>query len=495
MPPPELCDRARQTKDARFDGLFFTGVRTTRIYCRPVCPAPTPKPQNIVYFPSAAAATSAGFRPCLRCRPELSPGVRPADAAVSRALALIAEGYLQHGSVAALAARAAVSPRHLRRLFMLRLGATPLQVHQTQRLLLAKQLLSDSTLPVTQVALAAGFASVRRFNAAFRAHGGRPPTAVRRGDPPRSAEDLLLRLHYRPPFSFSAALAALRERAAPGVERIHTDAYERTLAPGPGPRWIRITARRDKFELHLHAFGVRPMEIRNVVHRVRRMFDLDADMRSVCRVLSEDPELGPMLDRTPGLRLVGAWDGFETAVAEALHQANGQENERTLLSALVMRFGEPIAATPSGLDRCFPTPERLASADLECIAGLSVSTAHVIRRLSEAVRDGALAFGAGQLLDDFVGVCTALTGLAAPAAEAIAMRAMGNPDAFPVESYISSSVRAQALRERSHALRPWRAYALMQWITSGDLIESVGDDALLASRGQPRGAARALRAC
>ena len=180
MPPPEVCDRARQSKDARFDGLFFTGVRSTRIFCRPVCPAPTPKPQHIVYFPSSAAASGAGFRPCLRCRPELSPGTRPADAKLARALALIGDGVLQEGSVDELASRVALSPRHMRRLFADKLGATPLRVHQNQRLMLAKQLLSESTMPVTQVALAAGFSSLRRFNDAFKNHCGSPPTSVRR---------------------------------------------------------------------------------------------------------------------------------------------------------------------------------------------------------------------------------------------------------------------------------------------------------------------------
>ncbi|MGH8179227.1 MAG: DNA-3-methyladenine glycosylase 2 family protein [Steroidobacter sp.] len=473
MPPPELCDRARQTKDPRFDGLFFTAVRSTRIFCRPVCPAPTPKAQNIVYFPTAAAAASAGFRPCLRCRPELSPGVRPADATVRRALDLIAEGYLQHASVGALATRVAVSPRHLRRLFMLKLGATPLQVHQTQRLLLAKQLLTESTLSVTQVALAAGFSSIRRFNDAFRAGGGRAPTAVRRGEPPRLADELVLRLNYRPPLDFPAALAMLRERAVPDVERVSADSYERTIGRGSGPRWIRITARSGKPELCLHAFGVRPAEIPGLVRRVRRMFDLDADMHSVRMALGQDASLGALLEQRPGLRLVGAWDGFETAVTEILRTANGGEPTALWLTReIVMRFGEPIAATPSGLDRCFPTPERLAMADLQIVAGLNASTAQVVRYLSEAIRDETLGFGAGQLLDDFVNRCVTLTGMSVTAAEATALRAIGNPDAFPVESHVSSNRRAQALRARSSKWRPWRAYALAHLIASGAMVES-----------------------
>jgi AraC family transcriptional regulator, regulatory protein of adaptative response / DNA-3-methyladenine glycosylase II len=220
MPPLAVCDRARQTKDARFDGLFFTGVRSTRIYCRPVCPAPTPKPQNIVYFPSAAAAAGAGYRPCLRCRPELSPGLQPNDENVRRALALIAEGWLEEGSVETLASRVNVSARHLRRLFIEKAGATPLQVHQAHRIAMAKQLLSDTALPITQVALAAGFASVRRFNDAFHSRCGMAPSAVRRRAAVPLADGIRLRLVYRPPFDFAATLATLHAHALPGIERV-----------------------------------------------------------------------------------------------------------------------------------------------------------------------------------------------------------------------------------------------------------------------------------
>jgi len=429
-----VCDRARRTKDARFDGLFYTAVRSTRIFCRPVCPAPMAKPQNVVYYPTAAAASSAGFRPCLRCRPELAPGVRPADETVRRALDLIMDGFLQDASVEALASRVAVSPRHLRRLFMLKLGATPGQVHQTQRLQLAKQLLTESTLPVTQVAFAAGFSSVRRFNGAFLACGGRPPSAVRRRPLLNSGEGLFLRLAYRPPFDFGAALVELRRRAIAGIEHVTADSYERTLSPGTGPRWIRITHSSERPELILQAVGVHPNEIQALVRQVRRVFDLDADMQSVIQALAQDDVLADSLASAPGLRLTGAWNGFEAAVAEIAGRAGTAE--------LVEHCGERAVPTPSGLERCFPSPEQLTGIERDDV-----------RRLARAVAAGAIDFSQGQLLDDFIAKCVAFTGMSAVVAETIALRAMMSPDAFPVA--------LPQLRERNQKWRPWRAYALL----------------------------------
>lgn len=467
MPPPDVCHRARQTKDARFDGLFFTGVRSTHIFCRPVCPAPTPKPQHIVYFPSAAAATGAGFRACLRCRPELSPGLRPTDARLGRALSLIGEGWLQDASVDALAARVALSPRHLRRLFMDRVGATPLQVHQTQRVMLAKQLLSESTLPVTQVALASGFASVRRFNDAFKSSCGSAPTSVRRRAAVLPAGELLLRLGYRPPFDFSASLIALRSRAIPGVERVSADSYERMAGSAAVPYRVRIVARPDKPELLLSAFGVPPIDIQGLVRRVRRMFDLDADLQSVHTTLRGDAELACCIDQRPGLRLVGAWDGFEAAVTEVLGSMGfGKESACARLDYLVQRWGQRHADAPAGLDRCFPTPACLAQMSLETETGFDSRLAQTIRRLSRAVHDGTLTFGAGQALDDFVARFVALTGAPAACAQAVALRAMGDPDAFPASSVERTGCSVAALCATSSDWRPWRAYALTHFAVS-----------------------------
>ena len=464
MPPPEVCDRARQSKDARFDGLFFTGVRSTRIFCRPVCPAPTPKPQHIVYFPSSAAASAAGFRPCLRCRPELSPGTRPADAKLARALALIGDGVLQEGSVDELASRVALSPRHMRRLFADNLGATPLRVHQNQRLMLAKQLLTESTMPVIQVALAAGFTSLRRFNDAFKNHCGSPPTSVRRRASPQPADELTLRLSYRPPFDFAAALEQLRDHALPGVELVSSAPYSRRVSASC---WIRISARPDKPELLLSVYGAKADEVPGLVRRARRMLDLDADMRSVHDALRADVALARSIEQRPGLRLVGAWDGFEAAVRELLQvDARAPALAHSWIRRLVETWGERSLLASDGLEWCFPTPGHLARAAFEDELGLAPSTAQTLRRLSQAVNERTLHFGAGQVLEDFVAGFAHATGAPARCGEAVALRAMGDPDAMAVSRGGRSLPIDAGLLAHSRRWRPWRAYALAHWVAS-----------------------------
>lgn len=389
IPPSAVCDRARQTKDARFDGLFFTGVRSTHVYCRPVCPAPTPKPHNIVYFASAASAASAGYRPCLRCRPELSPGVRPSDENVRRALALISEGCLENGSVETLASRVNVSARHLRRLFLDKVGATPLQVHQAHRIAVAKQLLSDTALPITQVALAAGFASVRRFNDAFRARCGLAPSAVRRRAAVPVADGIRLRLVYRPPFDFDATLAALRAQALPNIERVSATGYERNVGVGRHIAWVRVTADDRKPELHLQAMGLRPQDIQPLVRRVRRMFDLDADLRAAHALLRQDPTLAASIDRRPGARIPGVWDGFEWGVAVLLqaHDDFADDSPSRLMRRLLDRHGNTSVEGEPGLNRVFPSADLLAIADTEATIGAPRTAAQSLRRLALAVRD------------------------------------------------------------------------------------------------------------
>ncbi|HTA65487.1 MAG TPA: Ada metal-binding domain-containing protein, partial [Xanthomonadaceae bacterium] len=280
MPTPAICDRARASKDARFDGLFFTAVRSTGIYCRPVCPAPMPKRQNVAYYPTAAAATGAGYRPCLRCRPELSPEARcrDADDVVQRALALIAEGALQDASIEALSAQVGIGSRQLRRVFLAHTGATPIAVHTTRRLLLAKQLLTETALPVTQIALAAGFNSLRRFNAAFLEGCGMAPSALRKQRAEMPSGTLKLRLGYRPPLAFAEMLAFLARRVIPGIERVDADSYERVIGPLDASTRIRVTASPSRPELLLEIDDADPRAIPDIVRRVRRVFDLDADL-------------------------------------------------------------------------------------------------------------------------------------------------------------------------------------------------------------------------
>jgi AraC family transcriptional regulator, regulatory protein of adaptative response / DNA-3-methyladenine glycosylase II len=475
LPPREVCLRAIAAKDHRFDGLFFIAVRTTGIYCRPVCPAPPPKPSNITFYPNAAAATAAGYRPCLRCRPELSPEARNAqlDDSVRRALELIGEGVLQEHSVDALAARVGLSARQLQRVFLAHVGATPHTVHATRRLLLAKQLLTETALPVTDVALAAGYNSLRRFNAAFADGCGMPPSAIRRRDKDPPNDMVSLRLGYRPPLDFSAMLAFMRKRAIPGIETVGEDAYERVIGPPQASTWIRVTASNARPELVLNISDTDPRRIPEIVRRVRRMFDLDADLRAVHAPLGQDPLLARAISRLPGLRVPCAWDGFELAVRAVLGQQISVAGATTLARRLVETYGTRRTqangdAVASALDRVFPTPAQLRDAPLETI-GLPRSRAATLRALASAVEDHALDFGAGQRLEDFVARCVALPGIGPWTAQYIAMRALALPDAFPAGDLVLQQILGgdrrlseRATEARSQVWRPWRAYAVLQ---------------------------------
>src|SRR5690606_25828358 len=321
LPSQDQCEQARLSRDARFDGLFFTAVRSTGIYCRPVCPAPVPRKDNVSYYASAAAAAADGYRPCLRCRPELSPddACLLQDRTLNHALALLGEGILQEHPVSTLAKALHLSPRQLQRLFVARLGATPAQLHATRRILLAKQLLSETTLPVTQVALAAGFNSLRRFNSAFRSGCGLPPSALRRQAAAPAGEPVL-RLAYRPPLDFAAMLAFLRKRAIPGIEQIDADSYRRVIVHDGHASLIRISANPGRHELRLQLGASDPRAIPAIVARVRRMFDLDANLDAVHACLMREPLLARGIAERPGLRVPRGRDGFEAAVRALLGQ-------------------------------------------------------------------------------------------------------------------------------------------------------------------------------
>jgi AraC family transcriptional regulator, regulatory protein of adaptative response / DNA-3-methyladenine glycosylase II len=480
LPDRDICLRAMAAKDYRFDGLFFIAVRSTGIYCRPVCPAPAPKRSNISFYANAAAATAAGYRPCLRCRPELSPEAfaRVREDTVRRALALIAEGALQEGSCKALAARVGVSARQLQRVFLAHVGATPHAVHATRRLLLAKQLLTETALPATDVALAAGYNSLRRFNTAFKAGCGMAPTAIRRqASATKVASGVLrLRLHYRPPLDFPLLLAFIAKRAIPGIERVSADAYERAV--GDGKAWLRVSAvANDNTDHHTHRPALQleiadadPRAIPEIVRRVRRMFDLDADPHAVASVLNEDAMLREAIAQRPGLRVPCGWDGFELAVRAVLGQQISVAGATTLARRLVETLGEPRAAdAPAGLDRLFPSPRRLRDASLETI-GLPRSRAATIRGLAAAVDEGRLSFESGQRLEAFVERATALPGIGPWTAQYIAMRGLALPDAFPAGDLVlqqrlapagTARLSERATEARSQAWRPWRAYAVL----------------------------------
>jgi len=482
--PDHVCEQARLSRDARFDGLFFTAVTSTRIYCRPVCPAPSPKPSNVRYYANAAAAEADGFRPCLRCRPELSPG-HPAwhrgEDVVARALKLIDAGALAEGSLEGLATRVGIGGRQLRRLFVEHLGAPPLSVHTTRRLLFAKQLLTETALPVTEVALAAGFGSLRRFNAAFAQANRIAPRELRRQ--PRAADGgdaLVLRLGYRPPYDFEGVLDFLRTRALPGIEQVDADAYARVFGPAEAPGWLRLSAwPGGEHALRLELHCPQPVRMLPLVTRLRRMFDLDAEPRAIAATLGAGGVLEPLLRLRPGLRLPGGWDGFEIAVRAVLGQQVSVAAARTLAARVVARWGEPLAMpVPPGLSRLFPSPEILADADLREV-GVVSARAETIRGIARALLDGRADFRAEQPLEEFVARWTALPGIGEWTAHYMAMRALSHPDAFPAADLIlrraaagdAGELTTRALSATAEAWRPWRAYAVMH------LWRSVADQA------------------
>ncbi|MFD1297026.1 AlkA N-terminal domain-containing protein [Lysobacter gummosus] len=485
LPHWRVCEQARISRDPRFDGLFFTAVTSTGIYCRPVCPAPAAKRENVKYFGHAAAAEAAGFRPCLRCRPELSPAEgawRRGDAAVARALKLIDEGLLAEQPLAALAERVGLGERQLRRLFVERLGAPPIGVHGTRRLLFAKQLLTETRLPITEVAMAAGFGSLRRFNTTFREAYRMAPRDLRRRPnetPNGDGDSLVLRLGYRPPYDFTAMLDFLRGRALPGVEVVDEHSYSRVIGPIESPGWLRVSAwpsdKRKAADDHPHALklelhGPAPARLLEIINRLRRMFDLDADPNAIATALSVDPRLKALFAKRPGLRLPSGWDGFEISVRAILGQQVSVAAARTLAARVAQRFGQALPKPfGPGLEHLFPTPEALADADLAEV-GLTRARADTVRTVARALLEGRVDFRAERTLDDFVARWVALPGIGPWTAHYVALRALGHPDAFPADDLVlqkampEDGVRmsAKALNSRAEAWRPWRAYGVIQ---------------------------------
>jgi AraC family transcriptional regulator of adaptative response / DNA-3-methyladenine glycosylase II len=474
---PDRCYRALRTRDARFDGRFFTAVRSTGIYCRPICPAPTPKRENCLFVACAAAAAELGFRPCLRCRPETSPGT-PAwlgtSTTVSRALRLISDGALDRGSVDELAERLGVGERQLRRLFLRHLGASPGSVAQTRRVLFAKKLIDETDLRMTDVALSAGFASIRRFNDAIRSTYELTPRELRRKrrrpSPAPDAWDLTLKLAYRPPYAWDSIAAFLALRAIPGVEAVTPAGYRRTFRLGDGQGLLEVSPEPDAHQLvaKLRIEGAAPLQ--TIAERARRLFDLGADPGAIATHLSQSPLLRGAVEALPGVRVPGAWDGFELAVRAVLGQQVSVKGATTLSGRLVERFGE--AARPASADGLlrshFPRPEVLAVADVASI-GLPRARAASIAHLARAVADGDLDLDTPGDLADALRRLTELPGIGDWTAHYVAMRALNEPDAFPATDL--GLRRALAVNHRpisgaelstlSESWRPWRAYAAM----------------------------------
>ncbi|MDJ0701409.1 MAG: DNA-3-methyladenine glycosylase 2 family protein [Woeseiaceae bacterium] len=475
-------ERARLSRDARFDGRFFVGVKTTGIYCRPICPATPPKSENVEFFPTAAAASEAGFRPCLRCRPECAPGT-PAWAGtsttVSRGLRLIAEGALEDGNVERLADRLGVTSRHLRRLFTRHVGASPLAVAHTQRLHFAKRLIDQTTMAMQEIALVAGYGSVRRFNDAFRQTYGRSPRELRRKNDVRASDrrsGITLRISYRTPFDWDSLLGFFAARAIPGVEQINDDTWSRTIVldDQPGIIEVRNDAGTNSLELTVH--GAATQQLFEIVQRTRQIFDVDAPVDAIASVLGKDTVLETLQQQTPGLRVPGAWSGFELTVRAIVGQQVSVAAATTLAGRIAERYGTPArvelgrdAAIPTTL---FPTPEKLMRARFNDM-GLVGSRIETIRRVAGAVARGALTFEGSQDHDEFCRQLTAIRGIGEWTAEYIAMRALKHPDAFPASDLGllrafdepgQPRMKPAELKARAEAWRPWRSYAaLLLW--------------------------------
>jgi len=480
-----VCDRARRSRDARFDGKFFIAVTSTRIYCRPICPARSPKDENVRYYATAAAAEAAGFRPCLRCRPEASPGT-PAwsgtSSVVSRALRLIGEGALDREGVEELADRLGVTARHLRRLFVQHLGATPIEVALTRRVHFAKKLLDETRLPIAQIAFAAGFGSLRRFNGEMKRTFSRTPTALRKLARKRvdSPECYRFRLSYRPPYDWDQVIGFLAARATPGVELVEDNRYLRTIAIGGTTGTIAIRPAEQGAALMLDVQFGEPRALLTIVERVRRMFDLGADPSAIAGELSGDPLLRRAAAAHAGIRTPGAWDAFEVTVRAILGQQISVKAATTIAGRIAARWGTPIrpadqqASGPAAmLTHLFPTPDQFADAPLEQ-AGIISSRASTLRSLARAVRDGVVVFDGVSTLD----ALTAIPGIGDWTAQYVAMRALNEPDAFPsgdlVLRKMAGDCSARELERRSEAWRPWRAYAVMLlWQAARDHDEKI----------------------
>lgn len=492
---PDTCYRAVASHDRRFDGRFFVGVSSTGVYCRPVCAVRTPRRENCSFYETAAAAEKHGYRPCLRCRPELAPGHGLADISgrlAQAAATLIDEGFMADGGVAQLAARIGVTERHLRRLFDAEFGVSVLEYAQTQRLLLAKRLLTDTAMPVAEVAHAAGFGSVRRFNDVLKTRYGLTPLAMRKRAADGMADRLVFELGYRPPYAWDALMGFLGTRAVEGVEHLHGDAYLRTIAVESAGRlhagWVRIehVPRRSVLRITLSASLAHA--IPQALGKVRRLCDLG------CRPDVVDRHLGELADAeqggVPGIRLPGTFDGLEIAVRAIVGQLISVVHARRILARLVAIAGEPLPAEAAAapLTRAFPSAAALAalSDDAYREAGVPPGKIRAIRALAAQVASHALQLDPQAPPEETVAALRALPGIGDWTAQYIAMRALGWPDAFPATDYALRKVLGVESTREANALAarwaPWRAYAAihlwyryeqrkLQTATADDIIE------------------------
>jgi AraC family transcriptional regulator of adaptative response / DNA-3-methyladenine glycosylase II len=472
------CYKALIARDRRFDGLFFVGVASTGIYCRPICPVKPPKEVNCRFYDSAQQAEQAGFRPCLRCRPELAPGNAPVDASERIAhlvVQRIEEGMSDEaGALEAIAREFELSSRQIRRIIQNELGVPPIQLILTRRLLLAKQLLTETKLPVIDIAFASGFSSLRRFNDAFVTRYGMPPTRLRK----KAVEDdgfanasgtSTLRLSYRPPYDWPGILAFLKARELKGVEWVTDNFYARTVHLGESRGWIKVTHAEKEHTLMLEFTHSLAPVLPALLNRVRALFDLNARPEIISRHFAKDQVLGPLTKLNPGMRVPGAFNGFELGLRAILGQQVTVKSATTVAGRVVAAFGEPILTPFPELTRLTPFPAKVARASVDKLARLGIisSRCKTILGLAQAQVSGKLSLDSGNHHDPEATIerLAELPGIGPWTANYIAMRALRWPDAFPKEDIAVRNnlggVSAKQAEEMSQAWRPWRSYAVL----------------------------------
>jgi len=469
---PHICYQAMQSRDCRFDGLFYVGISSTKIFCRAICSARLPKFENCTFYKSAAAAQQAGYRPCLRCCPELAPPVKlgtTGSHTVNRALQLIEKGALDNGSVTALSQQLGVNVRTLRQQFARHVGTSPIQVAKTRRLLFAKRLIDETALPMTDIAISAGFKSIRAFNSAFQNSYGRSPTSLRRKpDSPTCSNTLTLKLPFTTPYNWPALMAFWQPRSIHSIEIATEQQYCRSFTLHKQQGWVRISPVPQKNYLQVSIGNAPVTHISQILLRLRQMFDVSANITAIESHLANSPILKPLLGQS--LRIPGAWDPFELAVRAIVGQQVSVAAATTVFNRIVATYGEPLTLTdaPPVLTQVFPTAQVLAKADLTS-TGLVKSRAHAINQLAKVVVDHPHFFDEMTTLETAVQKLCALPGIGPWTAHYIALRALSEPDAFPpgdiallrAVERLGYTLNKKELTQLSEKWRPWRGYAAM----------------------------------
>ena len=475
---PDHCYVSLNARDSRFDGLFYVGVTSTGIYCRPICPTRVPRRDNCRFFANAASAEREGFRPCLRCRPELAPGGAPMDAVgrlAGLAVARIDAGALNEGSFDQLAADLGISGRQLRRAVERHYGVAPVELAQTRRLLLAKQLLTETQIKIADVAFASGFSSLRRFNHLFQSRYRLSPGALRRSQSPAAATDsVTLKLAYRPPLDWDRLLGFLVGRGAAGVEAAEGRRYLRAVRIGACAGWIAVEPAQKEAALRAEvSLGLLPV-LTPLLARLRRLFDLDANPQAIDQHLMADPQLRERVERRPGLRVPGAFDGFELALRAVLGQQVSVKAATTIFGRFARAYGEPLATPFAAVTSTGPRPALIAAADEGEIAGLGMpgARARTVLGLARAVSEGRLRLEPGVDPERVVAALREVPGIGDWTAQYVAMRALRDPDAFPASDlgiYRALGVsRPRDAIAAAEGWRPWRAYAVLHlWLGQG----------------------------